>query len=99
MEEMKCEVCGQTAIGVYCSTTGAISFAYCRECVENLREPWSALVANCSTLERGHVADWFKPVIKATLEFYGKTEDELWEEAESAWKEYEEFMKNAAANT
>jgi hypothetical protein len=43
-------------------------------------------------LERGHVADWFKPIIRATLEFYGKTEDELWEEAEAALLEYEEGM-------
>lgn len=95
---LKCDVCEKPAVGVAASTCGAVSFAYCGECLSLHREPWGALVANCCTLERGHVAEWFQPIIDATLEFYGKTEDDLWEEAEAFWKEYADYCNKEHEN-
>jgi hypothetical protein len=32
--ELKCNVCGKKALGVACSAFGAVSFAYCVECLQ-----------------------------------------------------------------
>jgi hypothetical protein len=72
---------------------GAVSFAYCAECLKKHREPWGSLVGGLMGVGRGEEADWVKPIIQATLEFYGKSEDELWAEVEAADNEYWEAMK------
>jgi hypothetical protein len=43
---MKCDVCGkESETFVAASAYGPISFAYCRECLENGLEPYDAIVA------------------------------------------------------
>ncbi len=83
-----CQICGEPSTGVLNSACGPVSIAYCAECATNHREPWGLMVACCSMLNRGEVAEWLKPYIKGTLDFYGRTEDELWTEADTALAEY-----------
>ncbi len=45
---MKCDVCGKEAQGVYASTYGSISHAYCVDCLENGLEPYDTMVAYIS---------------------------------------------------
>ena len=75
--------------GVASSVFGAISNAYCMECLEAGREPWFCLVGGLSGIRNmDQLRDEVKPIIKATLEFYNKTEEQLWEEIRKIDEEY-----------
>ena len=73
----KCDVCGKEAeTFVACSTCGAISFAYCSECLDNGIEPYDALVG--MGLYCDEIDETFKEVILLpSLEFHGKTPAEF----------------------
>lgn len=88
-----CWICGSPSIGVRSSPLGAISGAYCLDCLEANREPWGVLVGCLMGCERGEVADWVKPIIKATLAFYNKTEDDLWNEVEKEIDEMDDYYR------
>ena len=92
--ELKCEICGQPAIGVASSAMGAISHAYCRECVNAQREVWTTLVGGLYGCGPDEVADWVKPIIEATCKFYNKTKEQLWYAVEEMTAQYEESLKN-----
>jgi hypothetical protein len=85
-----CWICAKEALGVACSPLGAISGAYCRECLVEGREPWGVIVGALFGCERGKVADWMQPLIDRMVAFYGRTEDELWAEVAQAEREYDE---------
>ncbi len=95
--ELKCWICDQAAVGVRASALGAISGAYCLECLSTGREPWSVLVGGLMGCERGQVGNWVTPVIEATLAFYEKTEDDLWAAVEQAGANYEKHCQEEAA--
>lgn len=69
----KCDVCGKEAETVVCcSSCGAISFAYCQECLNNGREPYDALVG------MGLLSDcmnqiYRQQILLPSLSFFGKT--------------------------
>ena len=74
MSGATCDVCGQTAEGIACSSLGAVSFAYCRECSNARAEPYGVLVgivAQCGGLDE--CAPWVAFVAKATVSRVGKT--------------------------
>lgn len=91
-----CNVCcKREAIGVYSSSTGAISFAYCAGCLKAGREPYGALVASLlGMLSMNEVAKWYHPTVMATLKAEGKTVEELFADVEAFSKEYEEAVAN-----
>jgi hypothetical protein len=91
---LKCEICGNEATGVFSSCMGPISHAYCVECGKAGREVWTTLVGGLFGVTKETVAEWTQPVIDATCEFYGKTEDQLWEEVKKLEESYEEYMRN-----
>jgi hypothetical protein len=92
--ELKCEVCGKPAVGVCSSIFGAISCAFCKECLQAGREPYGNLVGGLSGIEsyKG-LADWAKDAIKPTLEFYGKTEEDLFVDIKKNDDDFEEYMR------
>lgn len=91
MPDQKCNVCGSLErVSVRCSAMGAVSFGYCEDCRDSNREPWTALVGGLFGVPRDDVAPWVKPIIAATLQHYGKTEDELWKDVENLSHEYEQ---------
>lgn len=60
MSELTCDVCGQPAIGVASSCVGPISWAFCRECLNQKAEPefsFGYLYDEVSTDGEG-LADW-----------------------------------------
>ena len=69
----KCDVCGKEAeVFVISSSCGAISFAYCRECLLACREPYDALVG------MGLISDcmnktYKEQILLPSLKFHGKT--------------------------
>jgi hypothetical protein len=89
----KCDICGSSEnVMVACSTAGAVSHVYCHECMKSNREVWGTLVGGLMGLTKDEVSESFNPIIKATCEFYGRTEEELWEEVSQAEEEYFEAM-------
>ncbi|ELC54766.1 hypothetical protein [Escherichia coli] len=77
-----CDVCGENEMhGVFGSSCGPISFAYCFECANKGAEPYGALVAYISSAYG--VRDWDNPatqlhyrnsrLVNATLEVAGKS--------------------------
>lgn len=88
-----CEVCGLDTTHVCASSLGAISHALCDECLSLGRQPWTTLIGGLYGVRKDTCADWVKPIIKATCDFYGKTEDDLWAEVEKLEKDYEEYCR------
>lgn len=81
MTTLTCNVCHQReAVGVFASSYGAVSFAYCQDCLDAGREPYGALVVYLMGVSSmGAVSEWAKPIIRATLQAEGKTEEEFFE--------------------
>ena len=73
----KCDVCGKEAeTFVCCSACGAISFAYCEECLEANREPYYALVG--MGIYSDDISENFKQqILLPSLKFHGKTPAEF----------------------
>ena len=96
----KCDCCGKEGmVWVAASPCGAISFAYCEECLTSGREPYDAVVARLYGIDSMEgVAEWFKPSIHATLKAEGKTTDELFQDVEAFGAEYEEAIANDLTN-
>lgn len=88
---LKCDVCGEPAVGVACSSTGPVSFAYCSKCLRENREPYWAIVASVIGMERlDQVAEWYRPIVLLNLKVEGKTVEDLFADAKKAWEEARE---------
>ena len=73
----KCDVCGKEAETVVCcSSCGAISFAYCQECLTSDREPYDALVGMGLTSDCINKT-YKKRILFPSLKFFGKTVEEF----------------------
>lgn len=93
-ESLKCQVCGEPAKGVASSGIGAISFAYCQECLNVGAEPFGAVVALLSMIGGDENAgENLHAMIEATLQRVGKTKEELDAAVQKAIQEEAEFDK------
>lgn len=96
MDELKCEVCGKTAVGV-CNGLGPMSSAFCQECLNAGRVTYGNLVGYLfatgseELIQKESFAEWVHPVIDATLAFYGKTWEEFQQDCKKAWNDYEAY--------
>lgn len=93
MDIPSCVICGNVSIVVCSSSVGAISHAYCQECLDLGREEWNTLIGGLFGLSRDNIAGWMKSIIEATCAFYGKTEDDLWNDIARIDAEYEEYCE------
>lgn len=92
--KLKCVVCGKPAVGVACSSTGPVSFAYCAECLRANREPYGALVASVVGIESWDlVAEWYRPVVLSNLKAEGKTLEEFFADVEEAQRTITQAME------
>ena len=89
----KCEVCGkETETQVVCSTCGAISFAYCQDCLNQGREPYDALVG--MGLSSKFINKTYKArILMPSLQFHGKTIEEFDADVQKLDDEYNEWVK------
>lgn len=73
----KCDVCGKETNTTVCSSTcGAISFAYCDECLRNGIEPYDALVG--MGLYYDDINNTYKQqILDPSLRFYNKTKEQF----------------------
>lgn len=78
-DELKCDCCGKPAVGVYASTMGAISFAYCKDCLNKGIEPYWAIVSyvSCGCNSYEEMNNIYKKIVKTNLDYYGKTIEEF----------------------
>lgn len=80
-----CQVCNKNeSVGVACSVFGAVSLAYCGECLAANRDSYGLLVATAACIpvdsDRLEITDFREDlfdIIEATLEFHGKTMRDL----------------------
>jgi hypothetical protein len=78
---MKCDMCNTVGnVSICCSTTGGVLFAYCDECLKSNRQPYGALVASICGNSMDDIAEWYKPVILANLEFHNKTVEQFFDD-------------------
>lgn len=88
----QCSVCGwQGAVGTACSSLGAVSFAFCKDCLASGAEPFAMLaytVAVCGGLDN-MVAAIRDVTVPATLRRTRRTLDELNAEAAAMYAEWD----------
>lgn len=90
----KCEVCGKEAeIFVVCSTCGAISFAYCQDCLNQGIEPYDALVG--MGIPSNYINKTYKnSILYPSLKFHGKTVEEFDADVKKADDEYYDWLQH-----
>lgn len=86
-----CDVCGKSGqVVVCCSTMGAISLAYCKDCFENGIEPYSMMVSYISG--SGHfpedINEKYRKIVRNSLIRLSKTEEEFIKDVD-----YEQLME------
>lgn len=96
LPDLNCVICGKKAAGVCSSQMGPVSHAYCSECLYFHREEWNTLIGGLFGLDKDSTADWVKPIIIATCEFYNRTEEELWNAVDKATEDYEDYCSKSA---
>jgi hypothetical protein len=90
----KCDVCGQDVDKLYvCSSAmGAISFAYCGKCLALGLEPYDALVGGlCGLHSMDEIRSDLHLIIERSLDFYGKTQEELFADIKKLEEDYEKY--------
>ena len=67
--DLKCDVCGEPAIGV-ASSCMPISFAYCRKCLQEGAEPIFVFAYHYDEVsdDGGNLADWFTQNVKSYMD-------------------------------
>ncbi len=85
MSDLKCDVCGASPAYVCCSSLGAMSLAYCRECLHYGCEPYGISVGFFAIMGGSMEAftDEFRWTLWATVLRAGKTAAEFWSDVES----------------
>lgn len=89
----KCDVCGkETNTTVCCSTCGAISFAYCTECLNAGREPYSVLIG--MGIYSADINESFKQaVLFPNLKFHNKTVEQFDADVRKLNESYDQWVK------
>jgi hypothetical protein len=80
MSDLKCTICGHSAIGIAASTLGAFSLNYCKECLLRGTEPIGMIFAVLDACGIEGVEDWVKE-LKSYNEEYIEWDEicELWQ--------------------
>jgi hypothetical protein len=93
----KCDVCGkEKETHVRCSQVGAISFAYCEDCLQAGLEPYGALVDYCA----GGVGSFkdlhptYQQLVVKCLQREGLTVSDFNEDLAKSAKEYDDWLNN-----
>ena len=82
---MKCDVCGKEGeVFVASSAYGAISFAYCDDCLRNGREPYWAIVLYIACAGRfpDDISEEYQKDVRRQLELHGVSEEQFIQDVE-----------------
>lgn len=96
-----CDVCGKNeSIGVYASSCGPISFAYCKKCALEGAEPYGAIVSYISgavskgedaSKEENKISPAYQDVIDISLLVANKTREEFYADINRALEEEKKY--------
>ena len=95
----KCAVCGKEGeVFVACSACGAISFAYCEDCLNTGAEPYGALVEyiSCAGDSPEDINDTYLKIIRDTLSRLNITEEQFWKDVKQSIIDENEYLKELA---
>lgn len=90
----KCDVCSkEDEVFVGASTMGAISFAYCKECLQKGLEPYWAMVSYIACAGRfpDDINEMYRSEVRHILEGLNKTEDEFIKDIDHAIFNMDEY--------
>ena len=89
---IKCDVCGKETNTIVCSSTcGAISLAYCEDCLRNGIEPYDALVG--MGLYYADINETYKQqILDPSLKFHDKTREQFDNDVFALDKELSEWF-------
>ena len=90
----RCEVCGKkTDVVVGASTMGAVSFAYCKDCLEAGAEPYGAMVSYIACAGRfpDDIHESYREIVRSTLAYLGKSEEQFIAAVDSEIREMDEL--------
>lgn len=96
---MECSVCGREDPNtvVAGSSVGAVSFAYCPECLGSGREPYGLLTASLMGMTcMEDIAEWYRPIVLVTLKVEGKTVEEFFADTVTLMEEYREAVASVS---
>ena len=89
----KCEVCGkETDIVVVASSMGAMSCAYCKDCLEAGAEPYDVMVAYIACAGRfpDDINEQYREMVRANLAYLDKTEEQFIEDVDRTIRKTDE---------
>lgn len=95
-DKLVCDCCGKPATGVYSSSFGAVSFAYCEKCAKNDIEPYGVIISyvscGCNTFD--DMNGYYQNLVKKNLDFYGKTIEDFNTDLAKINNEYDEWVNS-----
>ena len=97
----ECDVCGKKGPVAVCSSLfGATSYAYCQDCFDMSKEPYSAVVAYISSA--GHwpedINERYQQEVRRQLRLHGKPEEIFKFDIERAIVEEQAFIQEYCTN-
>lgn len=95
----KCAVCGKEGeVFVAASACGAISFAYCEDCLRAGAEPYDELVSyiSCAGNSPEYINDTYLKIIRDTLSRLNITEEQFWKDVKQSIIDESEYWKELA---
>jgi len=90
----KCNVCGkETDVVVLSSAYGAVSWAYCKDCLNKGLEPYDAVVSYISCAGRfpEDINDAYVKDVRRMLKEFDITEEKFIKDCEKSAKEYDDY--------
>ena len=87
--QLICDVCGRPATKVASSAYGAISYAFCDQCLQKGVEPYRGVVAYIACAGRfpDDINSTYQKDIRRMLPLWGKTEEEFIQDVNKEMKE------------
>lgn len=96
MFQTKCDVCGRIApVHVACGAYGAMSIAYCNNCLLNGLEPYGVVVdyISCAGHFPEDIREEYVRDVRRMLPLWGKTEEEFIRDVDNAIERDNEMCK------
>lgn len=89
LRQSRCAVCGKPARVVAASAYGAISYAFCDECLEKGLEPYANVVdyIACAGHFPEEINEMYRADVRRMLPLWGKTEEQFIRDVEAAIKD------------
>ena len=98
----KCDVCGkETDVVVCASSMGAVSWSYCKNCLQDGLEPYNAIVSYIACAGRfpEEINEKYQQEVRRMLNKLGKTEKEFIADVDKSIEKEMEYWKKMSEDT